>query len=138
LEAGGNEASVGIKTGPIRFHYPVTALELSQDPGQCNGKRIAGFHMINIKKIAAGAAIAGALGVGALGVGSGVANAEPWHPGPNWHGGGYNGGPGWYPPPPPPPPPYYGNYGGYDNYGGNDNYGGPCLSGPLGLLHVCA
>jgi hypothetical protein len=99
---------------------------------QCNGKRIAGFDMINLKKIAAGAIIAGALGAGGLGLGAGVANAQPWH-GPG-HGGGY-GGPGynqgWYPPPPPPPP-YYG-YGGYDNgYGG-----GGCVTGPLGLLHFC-
>jgi hypothetical protein len=135
LGAGGNEASVGIKIGLGHLHYPGMTLDRGEIQGHVNRKRIAGFHMINIKKIAAGAVIAGALGVGALGVGSGVANAEPWHPGPG-HGGGYygGGGPGWYPPPPPPPPPYYG-YGGYNN--GYNNYGGGCVTGPLGLLHFC-
>jgi hypothetical protein len=89
--------------------------------------------MKDLKIIATGTAIAGALGLAALGVGTGVANAAPpalqtqwvqhWGPGPGpW-------GPGWAPPPPPPAP-YYG-YGDYDA-------GPPCLTGPLGLLHLCA
>lgn len=98
--------------------------------------------MMNMKTIAAGAAIAGSLGFAALGIGTGVANAAPspvgsgtqWALDPGWgHGGpGWNGGGrGWGPPPPPPPPPYYG-YGGYNGY--ND---GGCVTGPFGLLHFC-
>jgi hypothetical protein len=118
--------------------------------------------MMNFTKIAAGTAIAGSLGLAALGIGAGVANAAPlpggsgiefaqgpgWGHGgggPGWNGrgggwdrggrgyGGYGGyGGGWAPP----PPVYgYGGYGGgYGGYGG----GGDCISGPLGLLHVCS
>ncbi|MET0316609.1 MAG: hypothetical protein ABW188_07265 [Rhodococcus fascians] len=108
--------------------------------------------MIDIKKIAAGTAIAGALGFAAIGIGTGVANAAPspvvaqtawaenpgghgpgpWGGGPGWRGGrdgrdwnygrGWNDGPGWG-------PPIYG-YGGYYGQGG-------CVTGPLGLLHFC-
>ena len=92
---------------------------------------VAGVHMKNMKSlktIAAGGLLAGALGMAALGVGSGVANADP-----GWgHGHGHDwgrGGPGWGAP----PPPYYG-YGGY----GGGGYDQPCLTGPLGLLHLCA
>jgi hypothetical protein len=101
--------------------------------------------MKHLKTIAAGAAIAGTLGFAALGIGSGVANAAPasvasgtgfaqyggWGHGPGpgpWRPGGFRGGPGWR------GPGYYGGYGGYGGYG----YGPPCISGPIGLLHVCA
>ncbi|BBZ26680.1 hypothetical protein MMAD_09750 [Mycolicibacterium madagascariense] len=81
--------------------------------------------MFDVKKIAAGAAIAGSLGLAALGAGAGVANADPY-----WgHGHGW-GGPAWGGYAPPPPPPYYG-------YGGYNGYGGGCVTGPLGLLHFC-
>jgi hypothetical protein len=95
--------------------------------------------MKRLKSIAAGTAIAGALGLAALGIGTGVANAAPvglgtqwaqdWGPGPGGWGGPW-GGPGWAPPPPPPPAPFYG-YGGYDP-------GPPCVTGPLGFVHLCA
>jgi hypothetical protein len=117
--------------------------------------RIAVFHMMNFSKIAAGTAIAGSLGLAALGIGAGVANAAPspvgsgieWAQSPGWGhggGGGWNGGGGrwnggyggyggygggWAP-----PPPAYG----YGGYGGDyDNGGGGCITGPLGLLHLC-
>jgi len=99
--------------------------------------------MKRLMSIAAGTAVAGALGLAAFGIGTGVANAAPpiaetqwaqWGPGPGPWGGPW-GGPGWGPPPPPPPP-YYG-YGGYGDYGGYDA-GPPCVTGPLGFLHVCA
>ena len=102
------------------------------DFGVYMGKKLMNF--------AVGLGIAGATGVAAAGIGAGTANAAPspavqagfaeWVPG--W-------GPGpWRPGPPPPPPPAWG--GGY-NYGGWNNYGpppAPCLSGPLGLVQVCA
>jgi hypothetical protein len=97
--------------------------------------------MIVLKSIAAGAAIAASLGLAGLGVGSGVANAAPpsvtsgsglaeyggwgYGHGGGWHGGGWRGGPRYD----------RGGYG-YGGYGGG--YGAPCVSGPLGLLHVCA
>ena len=98
--------------------------------------------MMHLKTIAAATAIAGSLGLAALGLGAGAANAAPssvqsgtavaqdagWDhgrgPGGPW-GPGW-GGPGWAPPP---PPPYYG-------YG--VGYAPPCVTGPLGLLHLCA
>ena len=96
--------------------------------------------MIDVKNIAGGIVIAGSLGLAALGLGAGVASAAPsvsapettwaqdpgWGHGHGWHGddGGWRGGPRWAPP----PPPYYG-------YGG---YGAPCVTGPLGFVHVCA
>jgi hypothetical protein len=88
------------------------------------------MHMKNLKTVAAGAAIAGALGVAALGVGSGVANADP-----GWGHGHGRWDPGWGAPAwgPPPPAPYYG-YGGYGGYDAPP----PCITGPLGFVHVCA
>jgi hypothetical protein len=111
--------------------------------------------MINVKTIAAGAAIAGSLGFAALGIGTGVANAAPspvgsgtelaqdggWgHGGPGWNGDG-RGGRGWNGGGQqwgPPPPPNYG-YGGYGGGYGGAGYGGGgnCVSGPLGLLTFC-
>jgi hypothetical protein len=100
--------------------------------------------MMHMKTIAAGTAIAGSLGLAALGLGAGVANAAPssvqsgtawaqdagWGHGPGpggpWGGPGW-GGPGWVPPPPPP------DYG----YGYGVGYAPPCVTGPLGLLHLC-
>jgi hypothetical protein len=100
--------------------------------------------MMHFKTIAAGTAVAGALGLAALGLGSGVANAAPspvqsgtafaqdagWGHGPRpggpWGPGGWGGGPGWAPPPPP-------DYG----YGYGAGYDQPCVTGPLGLLHLC-
>jgi hypothetical protein len=94
--------------------------------------------MIDVKTIAGGIVLAGSLGLATLGLGAGVASAAPsvsapqttwaedpgWGHGHGWHGdGGWRGGPRWAP-----PPPYYG-------YGG---YGAPCVSGPLGFVHVCA
>ncbi|WP_149369898.1 hypothetical protein [Mycolicibacterium sp. P9-64] len=101
--------------------------------------------MNHLKSIAAGIVIAGSLGLAALGIGSGVANAAPspvlssagwaqdrgwghgpggpWRPG-GWERGGWRG-PGWAPPPP--------------DYGYGYGYGGPpCVTGPLGLLHICS
>lgn len=103
---------------------------------------LQGVVMKHLKRIAAGTAVAGALGLAALGIGTGVANAAPpapgtqwaqdWGPGPGPWGGPW-GGPGWAPPP---PAPYYGN-GGYDTgYGGYDA-GPPCITGPLGFVHIC-
>jgi hypothetical protein len=96
--------------------------------------------MMHWKTIAAGATIAGSLGLAALGLGSGLANAAPTPLATQvsfsqWGGGGYYphggrhdwGGPGWGA-----PPAAYG-YGGY-GYGVPP----PCVSGPLGLVHVCA
>jgi hypothetical protein len=66
-----------------------------------------GRFMVNLKRIAAGAAMAGALSIFSLGLGAGVANADwgpgggyGWGPGPGYgYGGGpgygYGGGPGW-------------------------------------------
>ena len=98
--------------------------------------------MRHVKNAVAGFAAAGALGLAVLGIGSAVANAAPPMPGMQWaqdHGGhgpwggpGHGGwdGPRWAPPPPPPPPPYYG-YGGY-------YLPPPCITGPLGYVHICA
>jgi len=96
--------------------------------------------MIVLKTIAAGAAIAASVGLAGLGVGTAVANAAPpsvttgsglaeyggWgyghdHGG-GWRPGDWRGGPRDY------------GYGGYGGYG----YGPPCVSGPLGFVHVCA
>jgi hypothetical protein len=97
--------------------------------------------MIALKTIAAGAAIAASLGLASVGVGAGVANAAPpsvasdsgfatyggWGYGHGGgHGGGWRGGPRYD----------RGGYGYGGGYGGG--YGPPCVSGPLGLLHVCA
>ncbi len=95
--------------------------------------------MRHVKIAAAGFAVAGALGLATLGIGS--ANAAPPMPGTQWaqdhggHGPGHGDwggpwrGPRWAPPPPPPPP-YYG-YGGY-------YVPPPCITGPLGYVHICA
>jgi hypothetical protein len=102
--------------------------------------------MMNLKNIAAGVAVAGTLGFAALGIGAGVANAAPStvSPGPAWaqdagwdHGPGPGWrGPGWDGPRYAPGDYGYGGYG-YGGYG-YDGYGGPaCVSGPLGLLHLC-
>ena len=72
--------------------------------------------MKRLVNIAAGIAIAGALGLAAHGIGTGVANAAPPMAGTQWA--------------PPPPAPFYG-YGGYDP-------GPPCITGPLGFVHICA
>jgi len=95
--------------------------------------------MTHIKKIATGALLTAGLSLAALGIGSGIADAAPisstniaqWHGG--W--GGPHPGPGWGGPGPvgwAPPPPYYG--GGY----GWAPPPPPCVSGPLGFVHVCA
>jgi hypothetical protein len=89
--------------------------------------------MSHLKSIAVAAAVAGSLGLAALGIGSGVANAAPsptgWAQDRGWgHGRDWGRGPGWGPAYyAPPPPPVYG-------YG----YPPPCVTGPLGLVHVCA
>ena len=46
---------------------------------------------MNLKRLIATAAVTGGLGVAALGIGAGIANAQPWAPGPP--------GPGWVQPP---------------------------------------
>jgi hypothetical protein len=97
--------------------------------------------MIDLKTIAGGLAVVGSLGLAALGLGAGVANAAPsfaapettWAQDPGWgHGHGHGGGGDWRGPRwAPPPPPYYG-------YGGYGGYGAPCVTGPLGFVHLCA
>src|ERR1700736_4489785 len=99
---------------------------------------------MNVKKIAAGAALTGVLGFTAVGLGAGVASAAPpapvvagWaqdHDGHWGHGGdggdwgdrggwGYGGG--------------WGDRGGWGN-GGNWGPGGwGCVTGPLGLVTFC-
>jgi hypothetical protein len=94
---------------------------------------------MNLKKIAAGAAMTGALGFTALGMGAGVANAAPASPvvaGILWqqdhgHGGG-NWGHGddrdW------------GDRGGNWGYGGGNWGYGPgwgCVTGPFGYITWC-
>ena len=98
---------------------------------------------MNVKKIAAGAALAGALGFTAVGLGAGIANAGPPAPvvaGIPWqqdggHGGywGHGDGGDW------------GDGGRGDNrgnwgYGGNWGYApswNPCVTGPFGFVTVC-
>jgi len=94
---------------------------------------------MNLKKIAAGAAMTGALGFTALGLGAGVANAAPVSPavaGILWqqdrgHGGGdwdwdHGDHRGW------------GDRGGW-GYGGNYGYGPGwgCVTGPFGHVTWC-
>jgi hypothetical protein len=97
---------------------------------------------MNLKKIAAGAAMTGALGFTALGLGAGVANAAPASPvvaGILWqqdhgHGGGdwdwdhgdHGEHRGW------------GDGGGW-GYGGNYGYGPGwgCVTGPFGHISWC-
>ena len=93
---------------------------------------------MNLKKIAAGAAMTGALGFTALGLSAGVANAAPASPvvaGILWqqdhgHGGGDwgHGDRG-----------NWGDRGGDWGYGGNYNYGPGwgCITGPFGHLTWC-
>ena len=87
---------------------------------------------MNLKKIAAGAAMVGALGLSAVGLGAGVASAAPSAPVvTGWeqdHGGywGHDGDGGWD------------NRGGWDNNRGWDN--GPgwgCVTGPFGHITWC-
>jgi hypothetical protein len=100
--------------------------------------------MIVLKTIAAGAAIAASLGLAGLAVGSGVANAAPpsvtagsgLAENGGWGHGHGDGGGGWR------PGGWRGGGGGY-GYGPGYGYGGygyppPCVSGPLGFVHVCA
>jgi hypothetical protein len=83
--------------------------------------------MNRVKRVVVGAAAVAALGCAGLGVGAGIGNAEPWGHGPgHWGRGPGWGAPYWGPPPPPV------GYGGWDG-----GWGPPCVSGPLGLLHVC-
>jgi hypothetical protein len=92
---------------------------------------------MNLKKIAAGAAMTGALGVTALGLGAGVANAAPASPvvaGILWQQDRGHGGGDWG----------HGNYGdrgdrGGWGYGGNYGYqpGWGCITGPFGHITWC-
>lgn len=93
---------------------------------------------MNVKKIAAGVAMAGALGFGAVGLGAGTASAAPSAPvAAGWEQdrGGYWG---------------HDNDGGWDHRGGWDNRGswdnnrdwnnGPgwgCVTGPFGHITWC-
>ena len=90
---------------------------------------------MNVKKIAAGAALAGALGFSAVGLGAGIASAAPPAPavagwqldghGGHWGHGGDGGD--------------WGDRGGWDN-GGNWGYApswNPCVTGPFGFVTVC-
>ena len=92
---------------------------------------------MNLKKVAAGAAMTGALGFIGLGLGAGVANAAPESPvtGILWqqdHGDGGDWGHGdrggdW------------GDRGNWGYGGGNWGYGGNwgCITGPFGHLTWC-
>ena len=101
-------------------------------------------HLTKIALVSAG------FGLAALGIGTGIANASPvdsgagvpawghgWDGpgggGPGWGGpgggpgwGGPGGGPGWGGPPPPP------------IWNSGWNAPPPCLTGPLGFVHLCA
>ena len=97
---------------------------------------------MNVKRIAAGTALAGVLGFTAVGLGAGIANAAPpalgvagWES--EGHGGhwGHGGGGDW------------GDRGGWGDGGGwgyRGNWGGygpawnPCVTGPFGFVTVCA
>jgi hypothetical protein len=90
---------------------------------------------MNLKRIAAGAAIAGALGFTAVGLGAGTANAAPPAPAvAGWqqdHGGhwGHRGDGG-----------DWNNGGGY--WGDRGNWGpgpgwAPCVTGPFGFVTFC-
>ena len=90
-----------------------------------------------LKNIAAGLGVVVTLTLAALGMGAATANAAPSSPAEqagfaqNRHWGpGYG--------PRPWGPRGYGHRGyGYGGYGYGD-YGPPCVSGPLGFVHVCA
>lgn len=90
-------------------------------------------HLTKVTLVSAG------LGLAALGVGTGIANASPVDSGagvPAWgHGwngpggggwGGPGGGPGWGGPPPPPV------------WNSGWDVPPPCITGPLGFVHLCA
>ncbi|PXX08930.1 hypothetical protein [Mycolicibacterium moriokaense] len=92
---------------------------------------------MNLKKIAAGAAITGALGFAGLGLGAGVANAAPTSPvvaGILWQQDHGHGGGDWG----------HGDRGDWGDrgnwgYGGNYDYGPGwgCITGPFGHFTWC-
>jgi hypothetical protein len=87
---------------------------------------------MNLKKIAAGAAMTGALGFTALGMGAGVANAVPASPvvaGTLWQQDHGHGGGDWG----------HGDRGNWGYGGGNWGYGPGwgCVTGPFGHITWC-